>query len=136
MAESKHVRDLSAFGLKPPEKVCNDPLCPRHGEISVRGTVIVGVVEKARMHRTVVVRRDYLHYMKKYKRYEKRSSKFFAHNPPCIDAKEGDIVKIMETRPISKGTKFVVVEVVKRAERRFLYSRSVLDIRRGEMIGF
>jgi len=115
MAKAK-VRDLTAFGLKPPEKVCNDPYCPRHGNIPVRGTVIVGVVEKARMQGTVVVRRDYLHYLKKYKRYEKRTSKFFAHNPPCINAKEGDVVKIMETRPIAKGVRFVVVEVVKRAE--------------------
>ena len=113
---AKAARSLVALGLKPPEKECNDPMCPRHGDVSVRGTVIVGVVEKAKMQGTVVVRRDYLHYIKKYKRYEKRTSKFFAHNPPCINAKEGDVVKIMETRPISKGTRFVVVEVVKRAE--------------------
>ena len=34
------------------------------------------------------------------------------HNPPCINASEGDLVKIYETRPLSKTVHFVVVEVV------------------------
>jgi small subunit ribosomal protein S17 len=36
-----------------------------------------------------------------------------AHNPPCINAKEGDVVKIAECRPLSKTKKFVVIEVAK-----------------------
>jgi small subunit ribosomal protein S17 len=54
-----------------------------------------------------------MHYIRKYKRYEKRSSKLHAHNPPCIGAKTGDMVKIAECRPLSKSTTFVVVEVQK-----------------------
>ena len=45
-------------------------------------------------------------------RYEKRRSKILAHNPPCIDAKKGDKVKIAECRPISKNVSFVVVEKI------------------------
>jgi small subunit ribosomal protein S17 len=52
-----------------------------------------------------------MHYVRKYKRYEKRSSKIHAHNSPCIQAKVGDMVKIAECRPLSKSTTFVVVEV-------------------------
>jgi len=51
--------------------------------------------------------------VKKYNRYEKRLSKFHAHNPPCIHAKVGDIVTIAECRPLSKTKNFVVVEVKK-----------------------
>ncbi|MBN1455027.1 MAG: 30S ribosomal protein S17, partial [Methanomicrobia archaeon] len=40
----------------------------------------------------------------------KRQSKIHAHNPPCINAKVGDIVKIAECRPLSKTKSFVVVE--------------------------
>lgn len=98
-----------------PEKECNDPKCPFHGKIRVHGRIFEGIVVSARMQKTVVVRIDYLWRDKKYKRYEKRSSKLKAHNPPCIDAQEGDIVKIMETRPLSKTVKFVVVQVVKKA---------------------
>jgi len=57
------------------------------------------------------VQRDYFHYVRKYNRYEKRSSKYHAHNPSCIQAKVGDMVKIAECRPLSKTTTFVVVEV-------------------------
>jgi small subunit ribosomal protein S17 len=60
---------------------------------------------------TVVVERNYLHFVRKYNRYEKRSSRIHAHNPPCIQAKTGDTVKIAECRPLSKTTSFVVVEV-------------------------
>ena len=64
----------------------------------------------AKMDKTVIVRRDYLHYVPKYKRYERRHGHIAAHNPPCLDVKEGDNVKIAECRPISKTVSFVVVE--------------------------
>ena len=99
-----------------PERECDDPKCPFHGNLKVRGRVFEGYVVSDRMQKTVVVRIDYLWRDKKYKRYEKRSSKIKAHNPPCLDAKEGDIVKIMETRPLAKTVKFVVVQIVKRSE--------------------
>jgi small subunit ribosomal protein S17 len=95
-----------------PETECDDVNCPFHGILPVRGQVITGKVVSDRMQDSVVVSRDYLHYVKKYKRYEKRSSKLHAHNPPCINAKEGDSVKIAECRPLSKTKKFVVVEVL------------------------
>ena len=100
------------INVKAPEKECNDVNCPFHGILPVRGQVITGKVVSDRMKESVVVARDYLHYVKKYKRYEKRSSKLHAHNPPCINAKEGDNVRIAECRPLSKTKKFVVVEVL------------------------
>ena len=48
--------------------------------------------------------------LKKYERYERRRSQLHAHNPPCIDAKEGDMVKIRECRPLSKTKNFIIVE--------------------------
>ncbi len=95
-----------------PEKECDDVNCPFHGTLPVRGQVITGKVVSDRMQGSVVVGRDYLHYVKKYKRYEKRSSHIHAHHPPCIDLKVGDMVKIAECRPLSKTKKFVVVEVM------------------------
>ncbi|MCD6491861.1 MAG: 30S ribosomal protein S17 [Candidatus Njordarchaeia archaeon] len=99
-----------------PEQECNDKNCPYHGKLRVHGRILEGVVVSSKMQKTVVVKIDYIWRDKKYKRYEKRSSKIKAHNPPCLDAKEGDLVKIMETRPIAKTVKFVVVQVLKRAE--------------------
>jgi small subunit ribosomal protein S17 len=71
-----------------------------------------GVVVSAKMDKTVVVRRDYLKYVPKFKRYERRHGHIPAHNPPCLDVKEGNRVKIVECRPISKTVSFVVVQKV------------------------
>jgi small subunit ribosomal protein S17 len=56
------------------------------------------------------VERDYLQYISKFHRYERRRSRIPSHNSPCIDAKEGDRVMIAETRPVSKTVSFAVVE--------------------------
>ena len=103
---------MSSYAFKKPAKTCNDRNCPFHGELSVRGRILEGVVISDKMDKTVIVRRDYLKYVPKYKRYERRHSHIPAHNPPCIDAKEGDRVRIAECRPISKTVSFVVVEVL------------------------
>lgn len=98
--------------FKKPKKACEDRNCPFHGELSVRGRVLDGVVVTAKMDKTVVVERDYLQYISKFMKYERRRSRIPSHNPPCIDAKEGDRVTIAECRPVSKTVSFVVVEKV------------------------
>ena len=92
------------------EKSCSDPDCPVHGSLKTRGRVIDGVVTSAKMDKTVIVRRDFVYYVRKYKRYERRHSHIPAHNPPCIGALENDHVKIAECRPISKTVSFVIIE--------------------------
>jgi small subunit ribosomal protein S17 len=98
------------MSLKKPKKPCNDINCPFHGAISVRGRILEGNVISVRMEKTIVVQRDYLNYIPKLKRYERRRSHTPAHNPSCISVKEGDRVKIAECRPISKTVSFVVVQ--------------------------
>jgi small subunit ribosomal protein S17 len=63
------------------------------------------------MDRSIVVGREYLHYIPKYERYEKRKSRYMAHSPSCLEIKVGDKVKIMECRPISKLKSYVAIEV-------------------------
>ncbi len=96
--------------VKAPEKKCEDPHCPFHGSLSVRGRILDGIIVTDKMHHTVIVRRDYSHYVPKYVRFERRHSLIPAHNPPCIEAKLGDKVKLMECRPLSKTVSFVVIE--------------------------
>ena len=96
--------------FKKPKKTCDDINCPFHGELPMRGRVFEGVVVTAKMDKTVVVERDYLQYISKFHRYERRRSRIPSHNSPCIDAKEGDRVMIAETRPVSKTVSFAVVE--------------------------
>lgn len=92
---------------------CDDIRCPIHGRLRARGRVFVGKVISARMMKTVNVEWPRLHYITKFERYEKRRSRVKAHNPPCINAREGDMVKIAECRSLSKTKKFVVIEVLK-----------------------
>ena len=115
MPAPKPVKALKIPGVEPPERTCNDPNCPWHGHLRVRGVIMEGIVEKLRARNTAVVRHDYIFYVRKFKRYERRSKKIKAHVPPCIDVKEGDVVVIGETRPISKTVKFVVLGVKKGA---------------------
>ena len=96
--------------FKKPKKTCNDRNCPFHGDLPIRGHVLEGVVISAKMDKTVTVKRDYLYYVPKFMRYERRHSHIPSHNPPCVDAKEGDRVIIAECRPISKTVSFTVVE--------------------------
>ena len=105
----KKTRDIG-YDVKPPEKECEDPNCPWHGTLPIRGKILEGIVVSDKMQKTVIVRRDYLHYVPKYERYERRHSRIAAHNPPCIDVKKGDKVKIAECRPLSKTKHFVVIE--------------------------
>ncbi len=93
-----------------PEKECEDVDCPFHGTLPVRGQILEGEVVSDKAPKTVVVQRNYLKKIPKYERYEKRRSKIHAHNPPCINAKVGDVVKIAECRPLSKTKSFVVIE--------------------------
>jgi len=96
--------------FKEPKKTCNDRNCPFHGDLPTRGRILEGVVASAKMDKTVIVKQDYLRYVPKVMRYERRRSRIPSHDPPCIDIKEGDRVIVAECRPISKTVSFVVVE--------------------------
>lgn len=86
--------------------------------MSIRGRILKGVIHSTKMNRTVIVRRDYLHYVPKYKRYEKRHKNIPCHISPCFRAKEGDVVTIGECRPLSKTIRFNVLKVDPVAESK------------------
>ena len=96
--------------VKLPGKKCNDKDCPFHGRLKCRGKILTGVVISAKMQKTATVEFERQGYLPKYERYEKRRTRIKAHNPDCIDAKDGDIVRISECRPLSKTKNFVVIE--------------------------
>lgn len=83
--------------------------------LSIRGARIVGRVVSDKNKKTVVVERDVTKKITKYKRLARSRSRIQAHNPDEIGAKVGDIVKIGETRKISKTKSWVVMGIVSRA---------------------
>ena len=101
-----------------PEQACQDIRCPFHGKLTTRGRQFTGTVVSAKMRRTAVIEFERLNYLEKYERYEKRRTRLKAHNPDCIEAKDGDVVNIMECRPLSKTKNFVVVQKIG-VEKRF-----------------
>lgn len=80
--------------------------------LSTRGRKFIGTVVSDRMSKTVTVEWPRKKYLSKYERYEKRRSRVKAHNPESINARKGDIVEIMETRPISKTKSFIVTKIL------------------------
>ena len=75
----------------------------------------VGTVIKNKMDKsiTIAIERKVAHPI--YKKYFKKTTKLMAHdeNNECGI---GDVVKIMETRPLSKNKKWRFVEVVEKAK--------------------
>lgn len=89
-----------------------DKKCPFTGNVSIRGRILAGTCHSAKMMRTIIVRRNYLHFVKKYQRYEKRHSNIPAHISPCFRVKEGDHVTVGQCRPLSKTVRFNVLKVI------------------------
>lgn len=89
---------------------------PFKGTITVRGKIFEGKVVSSKAQKTVTVERTVVHFVPKYERYKKNRSKIKAHVPDSIKVKEGDWVRIGETRRLSKTKSFVVLEVTKKAE--------------------
>ena len=105
----KKVKNIGVK-IKAPTKECKDKKCPVHGDIRVRGRTFTGVIIKRDVHKTATVEWSRRIKIPKYERFEKKRTKVRAHNPPCIDAKDGDKVKIMECKPLSKTKNFVIIE--------------------------
>merc|ERR1712149_129034 len=90
---ARYVKSVG-LGFKVPAKAKEgryiDKKCPFTGNVSIRGKILRGVVHRTFMKNTITVRRDYLHYITKYRR---------------------DEVMIGECRPLSKTVRFNVLEV-------------------------
>ena len=112
MAEKKEETRNIGLNVKNPKEKCTDKNCPFHGTLPVRGQVIKGIVFSVKMKNTILVNRNYMHYVPKFERYEKRTSKYAAHCPPCIKVNVGDEVRIAECRPLSKTISFVTIEKI------------------------
>ena len=90
-----------------------DKKCPFTGNVSIRGKLLKGVCVTAKMERTIIVRRDYLNFVRKYRRFEKRHKNVAAHCSPAFDCKDGDIATVGQCRPLAKTVRFNVIKIEK-----------------------
>ncbi|RJP68454.1 MAG: 30S ribosomal protein S17 [Candidatus Abyssobacteria bacterium SURF_17] len=74
-----------------------------------------GVVTSAGMNKTIVVAVENTFLHTTYKRVVRRTKKFKAHDERQ-ECGPGDIVRIVETRPLSKTKRWRLAEVIKRAK--------------------
>lgn len=92
------------------DEKCNDKKCPHHNSLSLRGRTFTGVVIAEKMQKTATVEWQRRKYLTKFERYEKKRTRVKAHNPSCISAIKGDIVEVIECKPLSKTKHFVIVK--------------------------
>ena len=74
----------------------------------------VGRVVSDKMDKTVVVRVDRLHRHRLYKKVVKSAKKYKAHDEQN-ECRIGDLVRIVESRPLSKEKRWVVEEILEKA---------------------
>ena len=112
LSSSDKLARTIGISVTAPSTSCTDRNCPFHGEVRVRGRQFVGKVISDKMSKTVTVQWERRKYWPKYERTEMLLSSVKAHNPACLGAKTNQIVRIMETRPLSKTKNFTVVQVL------------------------
>jgi small subunit ribosomal protein S17 len=84
------------------------------GEKQARRNEKVGNVVSTKMQKTIVVEVEMRKAHPKYKRVMKTNKKFYAHDEQN-SARVGDVVRIRETRPLSKLKRWQLEEIVRRS---------------------
>ena len=107
-----NARNIGIDVPMPNTNECNDKKCPFHGSLAVKQRFLEGKIVSSKMNNSAIIEREIIKYITKFERYFKKVSRITVHNPPCIDAKEGDIVKVALTKPLSKTKTYVVVQVL------------------------
>lgn len=107
---SRPKRARVASGERKPIVRLEKPEDERGRRQERQGTVVSDAMEK-----TIVVRVDVVKAHPRYKKVVRRSVKFHAHDE-AGQAKVGDIVRIVETRPLSKTKRWRLAEVVEAAK--------------------
>ena len=103
------IKNVPSLRTSPSEEESSSKSPPQSTHVN---RVSRGMVISTKMKNTVIVRRDYLHYVKKYNRFEKRHSNVAVHASPCFRIKEGDIVVAGQCRPLSKTVRFNVLKLI------------------------
>ena len=83
-------------------------------QINTNGKTFEGSVISDKMTNTIVVSLEYTNRHPLYKKIVKKHKNIYAENN--LSAKIGDIVKVRETRPLSKLKRFTTLEIIKKSK--------------------
>jgi small subunit ribosomal protein S17 len=76
---------------------------------------IIGTVTSSKMDKSIVVSVERRMKHKKYHKFVKKTFKFYAHDEKN-ECGVNDIVRLMETRPLSKTKRWRLVEIIEKAK--------------------
>lgn len=74
-----------------------------------------GVVTSNKMDKSITVKVEWKEKHPKYGKYVTKSKKYHAHDEKN-ECNEGDVVRIMETRPLSRTKTWRLIQIVERAQ--------------------
>jgi small subunit ribosomal protein S17 len=95
-------------------KPAAEPLAPVHAPVEGSRRVRQGVVTSDKAEKTITVRIDIARRHRRYEKIVRSSSTVHAHDENN-DANEGDVVRVIESRPLSRTKRWALVDVVERA---------------------
>tara|TARA_Y100000034_G_scaffold26979_1_gene32106 strand:- start:8485 stop:8904 length:420 start_codon:yes stop_codon:yes gene_type:complete len=95
---------------------CNDKNCPIHGNLKTKKKTFTGTIINNKMQKSATIAFERIIKYPKYERYGKKRTKIKVHNPPCINAKIGELVEVIECKPLSKTINFVIIKKVGKGE--------------------
>ena len=96
-------------GASPPE-----PLAPVHAPVEGTRKVRQGIVVSDKADKTITVRIDTARRHRRYEKIVRSSNTLHAHDENN-DASEGDVVRVIESRPLSRSKRWKLLEVLERA---------------------
>jgi small subunit ribosomal protein S17 len=91
-----------------------EPLAPVHATVEGRRKMRQGIVVSDKAAKTITVRIDVARRHRRYEKIVRSSSTVHAHDENN-DAHEGDVVRVIESRPLSRLKRWTLVDVVERA---------------------
>jgi small subunit ribosomal protein S17 len=91
-----------------------EPLAPVHAPVEGRRRVRQGIVVSDKAEKTITVRIDFARRHRRYEKIVRSSTTLHAHDENN-DANEGDTVRVIESRPLSRTKRWALVDVLERA---------------------
>lgn len=91
-----------------------EPLAPVHAPVEGARRVRQGIVVSDKAEKTITVRIDTARRHRRYEKIVRSSSTLHAHDENN-DANEGDTVRVIESRPLSRTKRWALVDVLERA---------------------
>jgi small subunit ribosomal protein S17 len=91
-----------------------EPLAPVHAPVEGRRRMRQGIVTSDKASKTITVRIDFARRHRRYEKIVRSSTTLHAHDENN-DAHEGDVVRVIESRPLSRSKRWALVDVLERA---------------------